>query len=67
MSDGIKLTRNNKQGCVVVKGFGVYKTLNCALLEMNVELCSLAVAAVVQLSLQQISGTEHNIMITSPY
>lgn len=43
MSDGIKLTRDNKQDCVIVVELGVYKTLNRALLEtqtvLNVLCC----------------------------
>ena len=44
MSDGIKLARDNKQGCVLVVDLGVYKTLNGALLEtqtvLNVFCCN---------------------------
>lgn len=60
MSDSIKLARDNKQDFVLVKELGVDKTLNRALLEINVKQCSLVVAAVIQLSLQQVSVTEHN-------
>ncbi len=30
LSEGIKLTRDNKQGCIAVKELGVYKSLNHA-------------------------------------
>ncbi len=40
MSEGIKLTRDNKQGCVVAEELSVNKTVNRALLEIKVSSCT---------------------------